>query len=533
MGNVIGIDLGTTFSCVAYLEGEKPKVIPNLDGQPTTPSVVSLASSGEKLVGSLALRQAITNPESTVCAVKRIIGKKFNSEEVNETKKKMPYELAEAPNGDVMIALDSELISPQEISAMILDYLKKCAESYFGEEVAEAVITVPANFDDHQRKATKDAAKISGLNTLRIINEPTSASLAYGLDKRKNVIVAVYDLGGGTFDITLMEISEGVFHVLATNGNSYLGGEDLDNRIVEWLIEEFKKENNIDLYQDKLARQRIKEASEKAKRELSFVLESEIHLPFILSEKSSSKHIKKTLTRNKLEELTNDLIAKTFPFIELALQDSKLNPENIDEVILVGGQTRMPLVKKMITDFFGKTPVENINPDEIVALGAAVQSGIIKGETSDSVLLLDVTPLSLGIETENDSFNKIIGKNTTIPTHKTKAFTTIRHNQRRVQIHVLQGESDRASDNMSLAKFDLVGIEPAPAGFPQIDVTFEIDADGIAKVSAKDVDSGRVRRVEVKPSSGLSQEEIDKIIAKTQERKIEKKEEEEREEKEE
>ena len=517
MGVVIGIDLGTTNSCVAYLEGGKPKVIPNLEGQRTTPSVVSLTSSSETLIGSLALRQAVTNPENTVLAIKRLIGKKYESKEAKETEKKMPYRLASAENGDVMVVVNSEMISPQEVSSLILGYLKECAEAYLEQEVEEAVITVPANFNDHERKATKDAAKICGLKVLRVINEPTSACLAYGLEAKKNAIAAVYDLGGGTFDITLMEISDGVFHVLATNGNSYLGGEDFDNRIVDWIIEEFKKENNVDLSKNKLARQRIKEAAERAKQALSFSMESKIHLPFIFSDKSGPKHIQLNLTREKLEELTSDLISATFPFMEQTLKDSKLTRRDIDQVILVGGQTRMPKIKEMITDFFGKKPIEDINPEEIVAMGAAVQSGIIEGKMDESTLLLDVTPLSLGIETENDTFVKIIERNTTIPTRRSRAFTTVKHNQKRVRIHVLQGESRKASDNISLAEFNLVGIYAAPAGVPQINVTFEIDADGIVKVSAKDEDSGRIQRIEVNPSSGLSSEEIEKIIQKTQE----------------
>ncbi len=530
MGTPIGIDLGTTFSCVAYLEGLKPKVVPNLEGQWTTPSVVSITNTGQRLVGNLALRQAIANPEKTIYAVKRIIGKKFNSEEVQETKKRMPYGLAEADNGDVMIAVGSEMLSAQEISAIILSYLKKCAESYFREEVTEAVITVPANFDDHQRKATKDAAEIAGLEVLRIINEPTSACLAYGIDKKKNANIAVYDLGGGTFDITLMEVNEGVFHVLATNGNSYLGGEDIDNRITNWVIDEFNKEFKVNLSEEKLARHRIKEASEKAKRNLSFALESKIHVPFIYSDGTNPLHVKIVLTRKQLEEMSRDLVKKTFPFIDQAFKDSKLKPPDIDEIILVGGQSRMPLVKEMIAEYFGKEPIEDINPDEIVAMGAAVQSGIIKGVTDDSLLLLDVTPLSLGIETEMDTFNRIITRNTTIPTRRTREFTTVRHNQTRVQIHVLQGESDKASENISLAKFDLVGIQPAPAGFPQIDVSFEIDANGIVKVSAKDADTGRVRKIEVNPSAGLSQEEIEEIIDRTRGEELAGEEEEEEEE---
>lgn len=520
MGRIIGIDLGTTFSCMAYLEGDEPRVIPNMDGLPTTPSIVSFTSSGEKLIGNPALRQAITNPRNTIFAIKRLIGKKFNSEEAKETIRRMPYKLVEAENGDVMVAIDSVTISPQEISAMILSYLKKCAEHYFGEEVTEAIVTVPANFNDHQRKATKIAAEIAGLNPLRIINEPTSASLAYGFNTKKNATIAVYDLGGGTFDFTLMEVNEGVFHVLATNGNSYLGGEDFDNRIAQWLMEEFQKENDIDLSQDKLALQRIKEASEKAKRALSFALESEINLPFIYSDSSGSKHIKKTLSRDQLEGLTKDLILQTFPYIERALHDGRLKSKDVNEVILVGGQTRMPLIKTMITDFFGKKPAGNINPDEIVAMGAAIQAGILKGKTSE-VVLLDVTSHSLGIETENDTFVKLIEKNTTIPAKRTRAFTTVENNQPRVRIHVLQGESNNASANTSLAIFDLVGIERAPAGVPQIDVTFEMDADGIVKVSAKDVDTGIEQKIEVKPSSGLTDKEIGKIADRVQGKELE------------
>lgn len=512
MSKVIGIDLGTTYSCIAYMEGTDPKVIPNLDGLLTTPSVVSITSSGERLIGNLALRQAFTNPKNTITAIKRLMGKKFDSEEVQETLSRVPYNLAEAPNGDLAVALGSDKISPPEISAMILEYLKRCAESYFGEDVEEAVITVPAHFNDHQRQATKDAARIAGLDVLRIINEPTAASLAYGLNTNENATIAVYDMGGGTFDITLLEIHDGVFHVLATNGNTYLGGEDFDNRIVDWLIDEFKKEHDIDLSQDKLALQRVKEAAERAKRELSFTLETEINLPFIYSLKSGSKHIQKKLTRQKLEELTRDLIEKSFPFIDQAMQDGKLEPEKIDDIILVGGQTRMPLIRSMISEFLRKEPKENLNPDEIVAMGAAIQAEILKGKMRDIVLLLDVTPISLGIEAENDQFVKIIDKNTTIPTKKTRAFTTVEHDQRRVRVHVLQGENEKASENMSLARFDLVGIESAPAGVPQIDVTFEIDADGLVRVSAKDMATKREQKIDVKPSSGLSGEQIDKII---------------------
>ncbi len=520
MSKVIGVDLGTTYSCIAYMEGMDPKVIPNLDGLLTTPSVVSITSSGERLIGNLALRQAFTNPKNTITAIKRLMGKKFDSQEVQASLARVPYNLAEAPNGDLVVELGSEKISPPEISAMILEYLKHCAESYFGEEVREAVITVPAHFNDHQRQATKDAARIAGLEVLRIINEPTAASLAYGLNSKENATIAVYDMGGGTFDITLLEIQDGVFHVLATNGNTYLGGEDFDNRIVDWLTDEFKKENDIDLSQDKLALQRIKEAAEKAKRELSFTLETEINLPFIHSSKSGSKHIQKKLTRQKLEAITQDLIEKSFPFIDQAMQDGNIEPEKIDDIILVGGQTRMPLIRSMISEFFRKEPKEDLNPDEIVALGASIQAEILKGKMKDIILLLDVTPISLGIEAEKDQFVKIIEKNTTIPTKRTRAFTTVEHDQRRVRVHVLQGESELASENMSLARFDLVGIESAPAGVPQIDVTFEIDADGLVKVSAKDMATKREQRIEVKPSSGLTGDQIDKIIKKEQTKQL-------------
>jgi molecular chaperone DnaK len=514
MDHVIGIDLGTTFSCVAYLEANNPVVIPNLEGLPTTPSVVSFTSSGERLVGTLALRQALTNPQNTIFAVKRLIGRKFASNEISEARAKLPYYLTESPNGDVLVAIDSQSLTPQEISAMILSYLKGCAESFFGEKVSEAVITVPAHFNDHQRQATKDAALISGFNVLRVINEPTAASLAYGLNSKKNGTAAVFDLGGGTFDITLLEIRDGVFQVLATNGDSYLGGEDFDNRIIEWLVEDFYRENGIDLRQDKLALQRIKEAAERAKRELSFTLETEINLPFICSDQMSSKHLRKALNRQRLEELTNDLVERTIPLIEEAFGAARLDPDKIDDVILVGGQTRMPLVKKRITEFFDKKPAEHINPDEIVAMGAAVQSGILKGQAQSLILLLDVTPFSLGIETENDGFETLIEKNVTIPTRQTKSFTTVEHNQRRVRLHILQGEHPLASLNKSLAVFELVGIEPAPAGVPQIDVTFEIDADGLVKVSAKDVATGLQQKIDVRPSSGLMPSELEALIEK-------------------
>jgi molecular chaperone DnaK len=516
MSRVIGIDLGTTFSCMAFLDANRPVVIPNLEGQPTTASVVSFTSSGEQLVGNLALRQAITNPEKTVFAVKRLIGRKYNSEEIAAARKKMPYKLGESANGDVVIMIDSRPITPQEISSIILAYLKKCAESYFGDPVSEAVVTVPAHFNDHQRQATKDAARIAGLEVLRVINEPTAASLAYGVDARSNAKVAVFDMGGGTFDITILEIQDSVFQVLATNGDSYLGGEDFDNRIVDWVVDAFKKDHRVDLLDDKLALQRIKESAERAKRELSFVLESDINLPFISSTREGSKHINVKFTRRRLEDLTQDLVKKTIPLIERALGDARLEPEDIQDVILVGGQTRMPLIRKTISEFFSKKPCEGINPDEIVAMGAAIQSAILKGEKSELVLLLDVTSHSLGIETENDTYQEIIERNTTIPTKKTMPFTTVENNQVRVTVHVLQGGDPVASRNKSLSRFDLVGIQPAQAGVPQIDVTFEIDADGILKVSAHDAVTGMNREVEIRASSGLTRSEVDDIIKRAE-----------------
>ncbi|HYA48084.1 MAG TPA: molecular chaperone DnaK, partial [Burkholderiales bacterium] len=512
MDHLIGIDLGTTNSCLAHLDGGSPVVIPNLEGLPTTPSVVSFTSSGERLVGTLALRQAITNPENTIFAVKRLIGRKFDSPEIAEARARLPYHLASAPNGDVVVALETKTLTPQEISAMVLSYLKGCAESYFGEKVSDVVITVPAHFNDHQRQATKDAAMICGFNVQRVINEPTAAGLAYGLNTKKDGTAAVFDLGGGTFDITLMEIRDGVFQVLATNGDSYLGGEDFDNRVIEWLVEDFRSETGIDLHHDKLALQRIKEAAERAKRELSFTLETDINLPFICSDETSSKHLRRPLTRQALEGMTADLVERTIPLIEEAFGEARLDLDKIDDVILVGGQTRMPLVKKRLAEFFKKKPAENINPDEIVAMGAAIQSGILQGQVRGLVLLLDVTPFALGIETESDGYEVVIEKNSTIPLRKTKAFTTVDHNQRRVRLHVLQGENPLASMNRSLAVFELVGIEPAPAGVPQIDVTFEVNADGLVKVSARDVATGLQQKIEVRPSSGLMPSELEALI---------------------
>lgn len=516
MGKVIGIDLGTTNSCVAYLENDQPVVIPNLEGLNTTPSVVSFTSSGERLVGTPALRQSITNPLNTIYSVKRLVGQKFNSPSVIDAMPKLPYKLVEAPNGDILIATEKLRFTTQEISAMILHYLKTCAESFLGDKVTDVVITVPAHFNDHQRQATKDAALIAGLQVLRVINEPTAAGLAYGFNKKQNGIFAVYDLGGGTFDITFLQVSDGIFHVLSTSGDTYLGGEDIDNRIANWLIDSFRNETGIDLNADKFAMQRIKEAAEKAKKELSFTLETEINLPFISSDKSSSKHLRKSLSRRMLEDMCTDLLERTLPLVEKAMNDARLSPEQVDEVIMVGGQTRMPLVKRLVNEFFLKSPNERINPDEVVAIGAAIQSGILQNINKTLVLLIDVTPFSLGIETENDGYEVLIERNSNIPVRKTKSFTTVENNQRRVKIHVLQGESPVASMNKSLAVFELVGIDPAPAGVPQIDVTFEVNADGLVHVSAKDVATGLEQKIIVKPSSGFTHAELKAMIERYQ-----------------
>ncbi len=511
MSKVIGIDLGTTNSVVAIMEGGEPKVLTNAEGTRTTPSIVAFTESGERLVGQVAKRQAITNPENTVFAVKRLIGRKYNSEEVQRDIQICPYKIVEGPNGDAYVHVGGKDCSPAEISAMILQKMKQTAEDYLGEKVTEAVITVPAYFNDSQRQATKDAGRIAGLNVLRIINEPTAASLAYGLDKKKDEKIAVFDLGGGTYDISILEIGEGVFEVKSTNGDTHLGGEDFDQRIIDWLADEFKKEYGIDLREDKMALQRLKEAAEKAKMELSSSMETEINLPFITADASGPKHLNIKLTRARLEALVEDLIEKLVPPIEQALKDAGLTPADIDEVVLVGGMTRMPRVQEKVKEIFGKEPHKGVNPDEVVAIGAAIQAGVLKGEVKD-VLLLDVTPLSLGIETLGGVMTKLIERNTTIPTRKSQIFSTAADNQTAVSIHVLQGEREMAADNKTLGRFDLVGIPPAPRGVPQIEVTFDIDANGIVHVSAKDKATGKEQSIRITASSGLSEEEIEKLV---------------------
>ena len=511
MAKVIGIDLGTTNSCVAIMEGSDPKVITNPEGGRTTPSVVAFTESGERLVGQIAKRQSITNPENTVFAVKRLIGRKFGSREVQYDRKVLPYKIEESPNGDVQLAIRGKGYSPAEISSFILAFIKKYAEDYLGEKVNDAVITVPAYFDDSQRQATKDAGKIAGLNVLRIINEPTAAALAYGLDKKKEEKIAVFDLGGGTFDISILEIGEGVFEVKATNGDTHLGGDDFDMRVINFLADEFKKDQGIDLRNDKMALQRLKEAAEKAKIELSTSMETDINLPFITADASGPKHLNLKLTRAKLEGLVSDLLDKLEEPCRTCMKDAGLSPREINEVILVGGMTRMPAVVERVRQIFGKEPHKGVNPDEVVAVGAAIQGAVLKGDVKD-VLLLDVTPLSLGIETLGGVMTKLIEKNTTIPTRKSQIFSTATDNQPAVSIHVLQGEREMAANNKTLGRFELVGIPPAPRGVPQIEVTFDIDANGIVHVSAKDKATGKEQSIQITASSGLSKEEIEKLV---------------------
>ncbi len=511
MGKVIGIDLGTTNSCVAILEGGEPKVLTNAEGARTTPSVVAFTEKGERLVGQVAKRQAITNPENTIFAIKRLIGRKYEDPEVQKDIKILPYKIVRAPNGDAWVSVRGKDYSPQEISSMILQKMKQTAEDYLGEKVTEAIITVPAYFNDSQRQATKDAGKIAGLDVKRIINEPTAASLAYGLDKKKDEKIAVFDLGGGTFDISILEIGDGVFEVKSTNGDTHLGGEDFDLRIMDYLADEFKKDQGIDLRNDRMALQRLKEAAEKAKVELSTTMETDINLPFITADASGPKHLNIKLTRAKLEKLVEDLVNKVEEPCRTALKDAGLTPQDINEVILVGGMTRMPLVQQKVKEIFGKEPNKSVNPDEVVAIGAAIQAGVLSGDVKD-VLLLDVTPLSLGIETLGGVMTKLIEKNTTIPTRKSQIFSTAADNQTAVTIHVLQGEREMARDNKTLGRFELVGIPPAPRGVPQIEVTFDIDANGIVHVSAKDLATGKEQSIKITASSGLSKEEVEKMI---------------------
>ncbi|HEC14531.1 MAG TPA: molecular chaperone DnaK [Rhodospirillales bacterium] len=511
MSKVIGIDLGTTNSCIALMDGKEAKVIENAEGSRTTPSMVAMTESGERLVGQPAKRQAVTNPENTLYAIKRLIGRRFDDPMVEKDRGLVPYKIAKGDNNDAWVEINGKKYSPSQVSAFILQKMKETAESYLGEDVTQAVITVPAYFNDSQRQATKDAGKIAGLEVLRIINEPTAAALAYGLEKKEAGIIAVYDLGGGTFDVSILEIGDGVFEVKSTNGDTFLGGEDFDKRIVDYLADEFKKENGIDLRKDTLALQRLREEAEKAKRELSSSMQTEINLPFITADQSGPKHLNIKLTRAKLEALVEDLISGTIGPCKKALADAGLTAGEIDEVILVGGMTRMPKVVETVKEFFGREPHKGVNPDEVVALGAAIQGGVLKGDVKD-VLLLDVSPLSLGIETLGGVFTRLIDRNTTIPTRKSQVFSTAEDNQSAVTIRVFQGEREMAADNKILGQFDLVGIPPSPRGLPQIEVTFDIDANGIVNVSAKDKATGKEQQIRIQASGGLTDEDIERMV---------------------